>query len=238
MHVESFVHALMAHLGGKKLSRSALAKFLHLSPKNEQDLSCLLRFQGLSRWAPAGGTVRDQKHGCCAEPRSPYPVWRAAFIRTGFHAVSVLALNMSEEAMLSHVYIGITDFERAFAFYSAIMSEINCLLKFHEPEAVWAGWKPLNADRPLFLIGAPYDRQPATSGNGHMVAVLAPSREAVDRCHATAIAAGAKCEGPPGLRPHYHPNYYGAYFRDPDGNKIGVCYHEPVSAREPEQIPP
>jgi catechol 2,3-dioxygenase-like lactoylglutathione lyase family enzyme len=61
-----------------------------------------------------------------------------------------------------------------------------------------------------------------------MTALLAPSRAAVEAAHAAALANGGRCEGAPGLRPHYHPNYYGAYFRDPDGNKIGVCCHDPA----------
>jgi catechol 2,3-dioxygenase-like lactoylglutathione lyase family enzyme len=134
--------------------------------------------------------------------------------------------------MLSHTYVGVTDFERSFAFYSAVFRELNVMLKFCEHEQVWAGWRPIDSDRPLFLIGMPYNSQPATPGNGQMVTLLAPCREAVDRCYASAIAAGAQCEGRPGLRPHYHPNFYGAYFSDPDGNKIGVCYHQPVSAAE------
>ncbi len=60
-----------------------------------------------------------------------------------------------------------------------------------------------------------------------MTALTAPSRAVVDRCHALALAAGGTCEGPPGLRPHYHPAYYGAYFRDLDGNKLCVVCHEP-----------
>jgi putative acetyltransferase len=52
----------------------------------------------------------------------------------------------------------------------------------------------------------------------------------VDRCHATALQAGGTDEGAPGPRPHYHPHYYGAYFRDPGGNKIGVCCHEAAGA--------
>jgi predicted lactoylglutathione lyase len=63
-----------------------------------------------------------------------------------------------------------------------------------------------------------------------MVALLAPTREAVDRCYTVAIESGGRCEGPPGLRPQYHANYYGAYFRDPDGNKLCVCRHDPVPA--------
>ena len=59
-----------------------------------------------------------------------------------------------------------------------------------------------------------------------MVAFLAKSRDQVRQVHALAIAGGGTCEGPPGLRPQYHAHYYGAYFRDPDGNKLCVaCHH-------------
>jgi catechol 2,3-dioxygenase-like lactoylglutathione lyase family enzyme len=132
--------------------------------------------------------------------------------------------------MLSHVHVGISDFDRALAFYNAVMDTLGLTLKFAEPENGWAGWKHPAAERPLFLVGRPYNGAPAEPGNGHMVALLAPDRAAVDRCHATALALGGRCEGPPGLRPHYHPNYYGAYFRDPDGNKLCVCCHDPVPA--------
>ena len=77
------------------------------------------------------------------------------------------------------------------------------------------------------MIAHPFDGGPASAGNGQMVALLAPSRAAVGRCHALALAHGGSCEGAPGLRPEYHADYYGAYFRDPDGNKLCVCRHAP-----------
>lgn len=129
--------------------------------------------------------------------------------------------------MLSHVHIGIRDFDRALAFYAAVLAALGWRPAFVGPERPWAGWKPAGDDRPLFLIGAPYDGQPATAGNGQMVALLAPSRQAVDAFHATALAHGATDDGAPGLRPEYHPNYYGAYVRDPDGNKLCACCHTP-----------
>ena len=131
--------------------------------------------------------------------------------------------------MLSHVHIGVTDFARAFAFYQGAMDELGFVLKFSEPEKPWAGWMRPGFDRPLFLIGHPYDGAGAAAGNGQMVALLAGSRDMVDRCYAWAIAHGAQDEGKPGLRPHYHANYYGAYFRDLDGNKLCVCCHDPAA---------
>ncbi|MDR3482519.1 MAG: VOC family protein [Burkholderiaceae bacterium] len=129
--------------------------------------------------------------------------------------------------MISHVFIGTNDFPRALNFYSAIMAELGLKLKFSEPEESWAGWVSPSAPRPLFLVGKPYDGQPASFGNGNMTALLAATRATVDRVHQLAMSMGALCEGPPSLRPHYHANFYGAYFRDPDGNKICVCCHEP-----------
>jgi catechol 2,3-dioxygenase-like lactoylglutathione lyase family enzyme len=129
--------------------------------------------------------------------------------------------------VLSHVFVGITDFRRALAFYTGVMTALGLELKFSDPEVPWAGWKQPTADRPLFLIGHAYNGEPANPGNGQMIAVLAESRRLVDLSHAAAIAKGGTCEGPPGLRAHYHPHYYGAYFRDPDGNKLCVCCHRP-----------
>ncbi|ATQ78075.1 glyoxalase [Massilia violaceinigra] len=127
--------------------------------------------------------------------------------------------------MISHVFIGVTDFAPAFGFYAALMPELGLALKFSDPAKPWAGWMKPGSPRPLFLIGHPFAGQHA-AGNGQMTALLAPSRAAVERAHATALAHGATCEGAPGLRPEYHATYYGAYFRDLDGNKLCVCCHE------------
>lgn len=131
--------------------------------------------------------------------------------------------------MISHVFVGITDFDRAFNFYLAVMEEMGLTLKFCERDTAMAGWMAADAPRPLFLIGTPYDGNPARCGNGQMVALLAPDRRTVDKVHASALANGGSCEGAPGPRPQYHAHYYGAYFRDPDGNKICVCCHTPAA---------
>lgn len=128
--------------------------------------------------------------------------------------------------MLSHVFIGVTEFERAYAFYAALMDELGMVRKFRDDSRPWAVWTAADAPRPLFGIGKPYEGE-ASCGNGQMVALLAPSRAAVDRAYASALAHGGSCAGQPGLRPEYHPHYYGAYFRDPDGNKLCVCRHDP-----------
>lgn len=128
--------------------------------------------------------------------------------------------------MISHVYIGVSDYERALQFYLAVMAELDLQLKFAEKARFWAGWTSRERARPLVLIGRPFDGAPHAPGNGQMVALLAPSRAAVDRAHAMALQHGAADEGAPGLRSHYHANYYGAYFRDLDGNKLCICCHD------------
>lgn len=135
--------------------------------------------------------------------------------------------------MLSHVYIGVADFARALTFYSGVMDKLGFVLKFAEPEIPWAGWMQAGKPRPLFLIGRPSNGQAASPGNGQMVALLAPDRDAVNRCYFWALDNGATDEGAPALRPNYHPHYYGAYFRDPDGNKLCVCFHDPVDDPSP-----
>lgn len=129
--------------------------------------------------------------------------------------------------MLSHVCVGVNDFDRAFAFYSAVMAALGHELKFCEPTEHWAGWNAKNQPRPLFIVTRPYDGDAARAGNGQMIGLLASSRKAVDTAYDSALANGGKCEGAPALRPQYHSNYYGAYFRDPEGNKIAICCHDP-----------
>jgi len=77
------------------------------------------------------------------------------------------------------------------------------------------------------VVGRPYDGRPASAGNGSMVALLASDRRTVDAVHAVAQQQGGVDEGAPGLRPEYHSNYYGAYFRDLDGKKLCVVTHSP-----------
>lgn len=133
--------------------------------------------------------------------------------------------------MFSHIYVSVTDFERALAFYTPVLQALGLQLRFCEPAQPWAGWQSATQARPLFLIGHPYDGQAHAAGNGQMVAFAADSRALVDQVYASALRHGGRCEGPPGLRPHYHSNYYGAYFRDPDGNKLAVaCHQSPTAA--------
>jgi lactoylglutathione lyase len=127
--------------------------------------------------------------------------------------------------MYSHIFIGVTDFERALAFYRALMSVLEIQERFCDGTRPWAGWQSHPDQRPLFVIGKPYDGQPHAAGNGQMVAFLAKDRDTVDRAYGSALAHGGTSEGAPGLRPEYHANYYGTYFRDTEGNKICVACH-------------
>ena len=127
--------------------------------------------------------------------------------------------------MFSHIFVGVTDFERALAFYTPLMDALGIAERFCDRQRPWAGWQSAPDPRPLFVIAAPFDGGPSTPGNGQMTAFLAASRAIVDRVHAAALANGGTCEGAPALRPEYHAHYYGAYFRDPDGNKLCVACH-------------
>ena len=130
--------------------------------------------------------------------------------------------------MFSHIFVGTNDFERALAFYRPLMDVLGIQARFCDSARPWAGWQSAPDPRPLFLLGRPWDGQPHTPGNGQMVAFLAPSRAAVADAHRLALAHGGRDEGAPGLRPEYHAHYFGAYFRDPDGNKVCVVCHAPV----------
>lgn len=136
--------------------------------------------------------------------------------------------------MFSHIFVGVTDFERALRFYRPVLASLGLEERFCEPARPWAGWHGAGGQRPLFVICHPHDGAPHAPGNGQMSAFLAPDRATVRAAHAAALAHGGRCEGPPGPRPHYHAHYYGAYFRDPDGNKLAVACHQPETETETE----
>jgi hypothetical protein len=84
-----------------------------------------------------------------------------------------------------------------------------------------AGWGPAE---PSFWLCKPFDGAPATVGNGSMIAFDPKSWKEVDKFHSVALAHGGNSEGPPALRLQYGPDFYAAYVRDPDGNKIAaIC---------------
>jgi catechol 2,3-dioxygenase-like lactoylglutathione lyase family enzyme len=131
--------------------------------------------------------------------------------------------------MFSHAFIGVSDFDRALAFYEPLMRLLGAKMRFCDRSRPWAGWQSRSAPRPLLLIGHPHDGRAHDAGNGQMLAFLASERSTVDAAYAKALACGGRSEGAPGLRPEYHESYYGAYFRDPDSNKLCVVCHEPGS---------
>jgi catechol 2,3-dioxygenase-like lactoylglutathione lyase family enzyme len=128
--------------------------------------------------------------------------------------------------VFSHVNLGTHDLEQAVVFFDAVLKPLGIEQKFFHSEMGWAGWQHRDNPRPLFVVGVPLDGGVHSAGNGQMLALQSDTRQQVDQCHAIALALGAADEGKPGLRPHYHPDYYGAYFRDLDNNKICICCHE------------
>ena len=128
-------------------------------------------------------------------------------------------------AILSHITLGVSDIARATAFYDAVLSELG--IARGKSGDGFAGWgSPHECG---LLHHASIQRQPASVGNGVSVSFLAPTRDAVDRFHAKAMALGATDEGKPSVRSHYHANYYAAYLRDPDGNKIAAVCHDAMT---------
>ena len=108
--------------------------------------------------------------------------------------------------MLSYVYFGTNDPE------------------WDRISAGWGTYEKGGLEELAFWIGLPFDKQPASVGNGSMIAFRARSWQVVDDFHAAALAHGGRSDGPPGLRPQYSPDFYAAYVRDPDGNKLAaVC---------------
>ncbi len=129
--------------------------------------------------------------------------------------------------MFSHVTLGTNDLDRSRAFYVPVMTTLGIGQPFELPATLVFG--ELTGTK-LFIL-SPFDGGDATIGNGTHAAFIAKDRATVDAFHAAALANGGSCDGPPGPRPHYHANYYGAYVRDPDGNKLqAVCHRKPDAA--------
>lgn len=126
--------------------------------------------------------------------------------------------------MFSHVTVGADDVARAGAFYDAVLATLGIVREFrHGPAIAYRGDGPGR-----FFVMTPFDGAAASAGNGVHVAFAAPTRGHVDAFHAAALAAGGSDEGAPGLRPRYHEHYYGAYVRDPEGNKLQAACHDPA----------
>ena len=117
--------------------------------------------------------------------------------------------------MIHHVSVGTNDMKRARAFYEPLMSLIGFRMLKSSDKAVHFGSSDI-----MFSLETPINGLRAAPGNGVHIAFQAPDRQTVRRFHETAIANGATDEGAPGIRENYNANYYGAFVRDLDGNKI------------------
>ena len=122
--------------------------------------------------------------------------------------------------MIDHITFGISDFTRSTGFYDRALRPLGLRRLFDDDSG--AGRATGYGDvRPWFWI-AEHD---PTSGKLH-IAFAADSRRAVDAFHREALTAGGRDNGAPGLRPHYHSGYYGAFVLDPDGHNIEAVFHE------------
>src|SRR5215510_12904660 len=122
--------------------------------------------------------------------------------------------------MLHHVSIGVADVERAAQFYDTVLSKLG----FKRVMEIMPYGIAYGQTAPQFWIQLPHDQSSASSGNGTHVAFNAKNKAAVDAFHAAALEAGGRDEGGPGPRPEYSPDYYGAFARDLDGNKIEAVF--------------
>ena len=127
--------------------------------------------------------------------------------------------------MFSHITIGSNDIAKAKAFYDGVTAPLGLTRHADYPDGIGYG---RDGGRPQLWIVRPLDKKPANVANGLTIGLEADNRSAVDAAYAAAIKAGGKDEGAPGIRKHYHPNYYGAYVRDLDGNKVCIVCHKPV----------
>jgi catechol 2,3-dioxygenase-like lactoylglutathione lyase family enzyme len=128
--------------------------------------------------------------------------------------------------MIDHIGIAVSDYPRSRAFYMQALAPLGYAPVMDVTREQSGGYEGTGfgaAGKPSFWIGTGH----APAGPMH-VAFIAKSRADVDRFHAAAIAAGARDNGAPGLRPHYHANYYGAFVLDPDGNNIEAVCHAPA----------
>ncbi|MFN3642348.1 MAG: VOC family protein [Gemmobacter sp.] len=128
--------------------------------------------------------------------------------------------------MFAYVCLGTNDIDRARTFWDAVLAPLGHARVAAHDDAASSAWGAAEPGVHLWVT-RPFDGRAAAPGNGTMVSFLAASRAAVDAAHAAAMANGGQDEGAPGLRPHYGPDFYAAYVRDPDGNKAGMVCHAP-----------
>lgn len=123
--------------------------------------------------------------------------------------------------MIGYVMLGTNDLPRAAGFYDALFESIG-IGRFMEEEGAFVAWGA-TPDTPSLAVGIPFNKQPATVGNGVMVALFMESPEQVDKFYEQALMLGGSDEGAPGFRPEGNSKgFYAGYFRDPDGNKLNA----------------
>ena len=127
--------------------------------------------------------------------------------------------------MIDHTGVVVSDFAKSRAFYTAALAALGFIKNMELPASVTghtdvAGFGP--PEKPEFWISNGTPNQPPLH-----IAFRADSRSQVDAYYKAALAAGGRDNGAPGLRPHYHPNYYGAFVLDPDGHNIEAVCHGP-----------
>ena len=120
--------------------------------------------------------------------------------------------------MIGYVTLGVSDMDRAKAFYSELLGEMGAKELMAMDRIAFFGE---SMGSPMLSVCVPFDENDAAPGNGNMIAIAPGSRENVDKMYAKAMSLGASDEGAPGER---MPTFYGAYFRDLDGNK--VCFYQ------------
>ena len=121
--------------------------------------------------------------------------------------------------MIGYVTIGVTDMDKAKAFYGELLADLGATLLMDMGRIAFIG---TGMDAPMLGICVPYNEADPSPGNGNMVAINPGSKEKVDEFYHKAIALGASSEGEPGQR--IPDMFYGAYIRDADGNKMAF-YH-------------
>ena len=125
--------------------------------------------------------------------------------------------------MIGYVTLGSDNMPRARDFYDQLLGPTvgaKRIMEFGDDLGGFTMWGT-GFDKPGIAVTNPHNKQPAVAGNGNMTAIAVNSRSKVDEIHARALELGGTCEGPPGLRGEEGPQaFYGAYFRDLDGNKL------------------
>ncbi|WP_426347482.1 VOC family protein [Cronobacter universalis] len=137
--------------------------------------------------------------------------------------------------MLMYTTIGTNHLDRMTAFYDAIFDVLG-IPRIPSWTEGWATWGESLGEGFSFCICPPFNKKPATAGNGTMFSFKASSAEEVRKFHAAGLRNGGTDEGKPGVREAYGPDFYVAYLRDPDGHKLAcVCYPFSPESDKPAQ---